>query len=148
MSSISINAVIISAADLDAGIKQVRFTGNDGMNTLTIRIFSLQVEALPVPIPPAGLTDKYRWIQCRIKNETQFPLLLQQTYFGSGRYWTSPGSTSSFSMAVFSGCNGDGTIWTGVSAGNTWTVVLDGSHNFDLSFVRPRCLIASYMNTH
>ena len=51
---------------------------------------------MAIPPPPKDLTSKHRWLQCTVKNETQFDVLLLDTYFDSGRYWTSPGGFGSF----------------------------------------------------
>ena len=79
--------------------------------------------------------DKFRWIQCTVKNETQFDLLLHETHFDSGRYWTAPGSTGPFTQMQFSCCNGDSTILTGATGGTAFRVSLDDKHYFDISLV-------------
>ncbi|GJE99082.1 hypothetical protein PsYK624_153230 [Phanerochaete sordida] len=92
-----------------------------------------KVAAEIIPDPPKTLQDKHRWVQCTIKNETQFDLLLENTYFDSGRYWTAPGGFSGFQQMVFSGCNGDGTVLTGVSGGCAFRISLDDQHYYDIS---------------
>jgi hypothetical protein len=57
------------------------------------------------------------------------------TYFDSGRYWTAPGSFNPFEQLVFSCCNGDNTVGTGVSGGTAFRVSLDDQHYYDVSFV-------------
>lgn len=86
-----------------------------------------------IPDAPKDLKDKYRWIQCTVKNETQFDLLLEGTYFDSGRYWTAPGSIGNFDQLVFSCCNGDNSILTGVSGGNALRLSLDSEHYYDFA---------------
>ncbi|GJE99081.1 hypothetical protein PsYK624_153220 [Phanerochaete sordida] len=86
-----------------------------------------------VPAPSADLKDKHRWVQCTVKNETQFDLLLEDTYFDSGRYWTAPGGFSGFAQMVFSCCNGDNTVLTGVSGGCAFRISLDDQNYYDIS---------------
>ncbi|KAI0295281.1 hypothetical protein BC826DRAFT_968528 [Russula brevipes] len=87
-----------------------------------------------IPAPPKDLTEKFRWIQCTIKNESQFDVLLMNTYFDSGRYWDAPGSFNQFDQSVFSCCNGDSTILTGVSGGTAFRISLDDTHYYDIAF--------------
>jgi len=56
------------------------------------------------------------------------------TYFDSGRYWTAPGSFNPFEQSVFSCCNGDNTVGTGVSGGTAFRVSLDDQHYYNVSF--------------
>ena len=74
-------------------------------------------------------------MQCTIKNETQFDLLLQGTYFDSGKYWDAPGGFGQFNQLVFSCCNGDNTILTGVSGGTAFRLSLDDQHYYDIALV-------------
>ena len=62
-------------------------------------------------------------------------MLLENTHFDSGRYWTAPGGFNGFEQLVFSCCNGDGTILTGVSGGNAFRVSLDDKHYYDIALV-------------
>ena len=70
-----------------------------------------------------------------MKNETQFNLLLIDTFFDSGRYWTAPGGTGSFTQMVYSCCNGDNTVGTGATGGTAFRLSLDDKHYFDISLV-------------
>lgn len=139
MPPIPINATILSAANLRASIATVSFLMLPPFHAsaTTVLIISLQVSAEVTPPPPAGLTDKYRWMQCTLKNETQFPLVYKGTYSSSGKYWTAPGSVAVFQQLVFSVCNGDGTIWTGATGGTGFSLVLDSNNSFNISFVSP-----------
>jgi hypothetical protein len=112
------------------------------LNTALIVQFSCnQVGKQLIPSPPTELKDKHRWAQLTIKNETQFDILLQGTYFDSGRYWTAPGSIPDFQQSVFSICNGDNTILTGVSGGTAYRLSLDADNFFDFALVRIRRLL-------
>lgn len=86
-----------------------------------------------IPSPPAGLMAKFRWLECTIKNETQFDVFLLDTHFDSGRYWTSPGGFSPFALTTFSACNGDNTFFTGATGGNAFRLTLDDNTHFDFS---------------
>ncbi|KAI0727562.1 hypothetical protein C8Q72DRAFT_886421 [Fomitopsis betulina] len=50
-----------------------------------------EVASKLIPETPKELKDKFRWVKCTIKNETQFDVLLEASHFDSGRYWTPPG---------------------------------------------------------
>ncbi|KAI0295286.1 hypothetical protein BC826DRAFT_291736 [Russula brevipes] len=114
MSIISILAIILTGAELA--------TKNG------------EVAGKIIPEPPKNLKDKFRWLQCTVKNETQFDILLMNTYFDSGRYWTAPGSFNPFEQLVFSCCNGDGSILTGATGGTAFRLWLDDKHCYDVSF--------------
>lgn len=88
-----------------------------------------------IPTPPSGLTDKHRWIQCTVKNQTQFDIVLNGTYFDSGKYWDAPGNIPPFAQMAFSCCNGDNTILTGVSGGNQFQVMVDENTPYKFSLV-------------
>lgn len=94
-----------------------------------------QVTRELIPKPPTDLQNKYRWLQCTVKNETQFDALLLESYHDSGRYWTAPGSISPFSQLVFSCCNGDNTFLTGTSGGTAFRVSIDDKHFYDVALV-------------
>ena len=66
---------------------------------------------MPIPEPPTELTAKYRWVQCTIKNETQFPItLLSGAYLPSDTFWPAqPGDCAPFDQLVFSTYNDDRT---------------------------------------
>ncbi|KIK55809.1 hypothetical protein GYMLUDRAFT_87492 [Collybiopsis luxurians FD-317 M1] len=93
----------------------------------------------PIPHPPRELTEKFRWIQCVVKNQTQFQILLQDTYFNSGKYWQPPTAIDPFDQMIFSCCNGDETIGTGVTGGTAFQVILDAvtSYNFSVGWTNP-----------
>ena len=86
-------------------------------------------------------------MQCTVKNETQFDILLLDTYFDSGRYWTAPGGFGNFNQLVFSCCNGDHTVLTGATGGTAFRVSLDDKHYYDLSFVCLASLLARGQST-
>ena len=94
-----------------------------------------QVAEKIIPTPAKELKDKNRWIQCTLKNETQFDVLLLDTYFDSGRYWTSPGGFGPFQQMAFTACNGDNTIFTGATGGTAFRLSLDDKHYYDFSLV-------------
>ncbi|KAF7794751.1 hypothetical protein EIP86_005889 [Pleurotus ostreatoroseus] len=70
-----------------------------------------EVTKKAVPEPTDGLKSKTRWLQCTVKNETQFQILLNDSYIDSGRYYTAPGSIPPFNQMVFSCCNGDNSVY-------------------------------------
>ncbi|KIK55808.1 hypothetical protein GYMLUDRAFT_248402 [Collybiopsis luxurians FD-317 M1] len=80
-----------------------------------------------IPDPPASLTEKSRWIQCVVRNMTQFRIVLQDhhTYFDSGRYWEPPSDILPFDQMIFTCCNGDGTFFTGATGGTSFRMILD-----------------------
>ncbi|RYP08479.1 hypothetical protein DL765_008773 [Monosporascus sp. GIB2] len=80
--------------------------------------------------PPSGLQEKKRWLQCIVQNQTQFALLLQETYHDSGRFYRAPGSVASFHQMSFSVCSRDNSVGTGVSGGASFRMDLDNSHSF------------------
>jgi hypothetical protein len=84
------------------------------------------------------LQEKHRWIQCTVVNETEFTILLQGSYFDSGKYWDSPKNIKPFDMMVFSASNGDHTIMTGVSGGTSFRASLDSKHYYDFAIVSTR----------
>lgn len=139
MPPIKLNVTLLTPDALDAAIKTVSFTSStySRESNLTVVVVSVQVAGLVTPSPPAGLTDKHRWMQCTVMNETQFPLVYQGTYYSSGKYWTAPCSMASFQEIVFSVCNGDGTFLTGATGGTAFNLVLDTSHIFQVAFVSP-----------
>jgi len=92
-------------------------------------------QALTDIIPGAedDLKDKLRWIQCCVKNLTQFKLLVLESYFDSGGYWAAPKpeKDSEFTQVVFSGSNGNGP--TGVTGGTAFRLSLDTKTFFDFA---------------
>lgn len=74
-------------------------------------------------------------MQCAIKNQTQFQILLKSTHFDSGRYWAAPGDTKTFNLMDFSVCNRDGSVLTGVSGGTTFAVTLDSKTSYTFAIV-------------
>lgn len=85
--------------------------------------------------PPSNVTDKYRWLQCTVRNATDFPILAQSTYWSSGRYEGNPGRVDAFEIGTFSACNGDNTVMTGVSGGQSYKIEVDETHSFEFSIV-------------
>ena len=137
MSIVTIITTIITGAELAVKVGEVRtrcvHRARSTLNDVAPR--ARQVAKKLIPEPPKQLTDKFRWVQCTIKNETQFDLLLQGTYFDSGRYWDAPGSFGSFNQMVFSCCNGDHTVMTGVTGGTEFRLSLDDQHYYDIALV-------------
>lgn len=130
---IKIAGVILTAANLAYNVTKVNFS-----QITPPRITSNpseQTTEKSVPDASSTVKNKHRWIQCTIKNKTQFQIVLLDTYWSSGRYDLAPGGASAFGQIVFDGCNGDNTILTGVSGGNSFRIVLDATHSFDLAFV-------------
>lgn len=91
-----------------------------------------------IPTPPKELEEKHRWMQCTIKNETQFQLVYQETYFNSGKFWNAPGGAGAFKPMDFGVCNHDNSIMTGVSGGSTLKLHLDETHSFVFAIVCDR----------
>jgi hypothetical protein len=87
-----------------------------------------------------SLKEKDRWLQCTIRNTTEFSILSIASSFDSGRYEDHPGFVDAFSLGVFTCCEGDGTFMTGVSGGQSYQIDIDGQHSFQFSIV---CLIPS-----
>ncbi|EDR00324.1 uncharacterized protein LACBIDRAFT_314489 [Laccaria bicolor S238N-H82] len=84
------------------------------------------------------LKRKRHWMQCSVKNETQYELVLADSYFDSGEYYDAPHATiPKFSVASFSVCNRTGLA--GVSGGNLWTMELDNKTElkFSLGYTDP-----------
>ncbi|KAF8803225.1 hypothetical protein BYT27DRAFT_6739967 [Phlegmacium glaucopus] len=102
-----------------------------------------KVADMLIPDPPKELTDKLRWLQCTLKNETQFRVLLLESYFSSGRYWDAPSTFGPFDQLVYSCCNDDYAP-TGVSGGTGFRLLLDDQHYFDFALGWTDPLLGSY----
>ncbi|KAI0373243.1 hypothetical protein BV20DRAFT_1050153 [Pilatotrama ljubarskyi] len=98
-----------------------------------------QVASKPIPKPASDLQEKYRWLQCTLKNETQFDIVLLDTYFDSGRYWTAPGNVNAFDQMVWSACNRDDSVFTGVAGGTGFRIMMDANnyHDFAVGYTNP-----------
>ncbi|KAI1783170.1 hypothetical protein LXA43DRAFT_1102884 [Ganoderma leucocontextum] len=119
-------------------VKTVKVTGTILIgDDLTAR--SGEIEEQRPPSPPPELQNKYRWIQCTMKNETQFDLHFLDTYFDAGRYWAAPvGTTPPFTQTTWSACNNDLSIATGAVGGSTFRLDLNGVHmGFALGWAAP-----------
>jgi hypothetical protein len=79
--------------------------------------------------------NKSRWMECVVKNETQFTVLFQATHFDSGRYWTPPGGIHPYSQLIFRICEGDNSLLTGATGGNAFSIVLDDKTMFNIALV-------------
>ncbi|KAG1861450.1 hypothetical protein C8R48DRAFT_657658 [Suillus tomentosus] len=92
------------------------------------------IDTLQEVVPGASddLKEKFHWINCSLKNATQFHYSVVDTYFDSGRYWKAPGGDGPFTSTTFSCCNGDGAV-TGVTGGTAFTLWLDSKHSFDFA---------------
>ncbi|KAF8803230.1 hypothetical protein BYT27DRAFT_7340934 [Phlegmacium glaucopus] len=89
------------------------------------------------------LAKKIKELQCTLKNETQFQVLLQETYFNSGRYWDAPGTFRPFDQLVYSCCNDDNAP-TGVAGGTAFRLSLDDRTYFDFALGWTNPLFGSY----
>ncbi|PQE29507.1 hypothetical protein CJF32_00003258 [Rutstroemia sp. NJR-2017a WRK4] len=100
------------------------------VSSLQLAVAVKQTADASAPAIPTGLQEKKRWLQCTLKNQTQFSLLLQQTYHDSGRFYSAPGSVASFHQMTFSVCSRDNSVGTGVSGGASFRADLDHHHSF------------------
>lgn len=113
-----------------------------------------------MPIPdtntPANITDKDRWFTMTINNQTQWPIQYMKSYFDSGRFFTAPTNVEPFKDMQFSGCDKDGSIWTGVTGGSYFRIRItttDGGYepfDFCIGWGNPRvgaCKTALTPNT-
>ncbi|KAG9008764.1 hypothetical protein FRB94_012988 [Tulasnella sp. JGI-2019a] len=87
----------------------------------------------PVPPAPPELQTKARWIHCTVRNETQFQLAPVSTYFYSGRFWDAPRSMTPTSLMVFTACNKDWSVATGVSGGTAFQLILQDDVRIHIS---------------
>lgn len=132
MRSIKLNTTIVDAAELMRRASEV----SHQYCFIIIDTHHLQqVAALPNPTPSLGLQEKNRWIQIIIKNQTQFQLAPNGTFYDTGRYWDPPRECGQFAQMAFSACNGD---WDprGATGGTAFQVRLDDSHVYDIAVVR------------
>lgn len=92
-----------------------------------LRDYSKLVAGKVIPAPPKSLIQKSRWLQCVVKNKTQFRIVLQDlhTYFDSGRYWQPPSDILPFDQMIFTCCEGDNTRFTGATGGTAFRLILD-----------------------
>ena len=136
--AISISTTIISAEELTKKAGEVNGSSLcDSMRCPALSNFDwvVQIAAEHIPEPPKNLEEKFRWLHATVKNETQFNISFMHTMFDSGRYWEAPGSIDSFKQMSFSCCNGDHTVLTGVSGGNSFRLSLDDKHFLDFALV-------------
>ncbi|KAJ7588814.1 hypothetical protein C8J56DRAFT_50527 [Mycena floridula] len=107
-----------------AGLTDVEIP-DEILGDVDFRTYYKRVEYKPIPDPDPLLTEKFRWIQCVVKNQTQFPIQVQgPPYFDSGRYWTPPTDIEPFDQMVFSCSNGDESL-AGVTGGTAFRIALD-----------------------
>ncbi|TFK23483.1 hypothetical protein FA15DRAFT_705373 [Coprinopsis marcescibilis] len=86
------------------------------------------------PDVPPSLKNKSRWIEGVIRNATDFPIRYVESYLDSGRYDKFPDPTvNPFAVGTFNGCNGDHTLFTGITGGATYRIDLDEDHSFYFS---------------
>ncbi|KAG1883433.1 hypothetical protein F4604DRAFT_1738366 [Suillus subluteus] len=85
-----------------------------------------------IPGADDDLKEKFHWINCSLKNITQFNYTVVDNYFSSGRYWKAPEGDKAFSSVTFSCCNGDGAI-TGATGGTAFNLWLDSQQSFDFA---------------
>ncbi|KAF3933740.1 hypothetical protein ABW19_dt0206325 [Dactylella cylindrospora] len=109
------------------------------LSTAELALKAKEIADKKTPDAGSSLKEKTRWIQCTVKNATQFNILLEGNYFGSGRYEQAPASIDPFTQMTFSCCNGDNTIMTGVSGGTSFRVTLDDnvSYPFAIGWTSP-----------
>lgn len=81
-----------------------------------------KTKAVPA-VPDALKNDKDRWLQCTLRNATDFPILATSSHFDSGRYDSSPARVDEFDTDTFTCCEGDNTFMTGVSGGQAYHTV-------------------------
>ncbi|KAG2132144.1 uncharacterized protein EDB93DRAFT_1094042, partial [Suillus bovinus] len=80
-----------------------------------------------IPCADDDLKEKFHWINCSLKNATQFNYTIVGSYFSSGRYWKAPEGGTPFSC-----CNGDGAI-TGTTGGTVFNLWLDSEQSFNFA---------------
>lgn len=106
-----------------------------------LRDYSKSVADKVIPAPPNSLTQRIRWLQCVVKNKTQFRIVLQDlhTYFDSGRYWQPPSDILPFDQMIFTCCEGDNTLFTGATGGTAFRIILDPvtSYNIAVGWTNP-----------
>ncbi|MCJ1461943.1 hypothetical protein MMC07_000543 [Pseudocyphellaria aurata] len=79
-----------------------------------------------------SLKNKNHWMQCNVRNKTQFEMILQDSYFDSGEYYNRPPQNiEKYSHGTFSA----GSKWgfAGMSGGNWWKLNLDHDTAFKFS---------------
>ncbi|KAG2154311.1 uncharacterized protein EDB93DRAFT_1248510 [Suillus bovinus] len=96
-------------------------------------MFKKTIDTIQEIIPGADndLKEKFHWINCSLKNATQFNYMIVGSYFSSGCYWKAPEGGTPFSSTMFSCCNGDGAI-TGMTGGTAFNLWLDSEQSFKL----------------
>ena len=92
-----------------------------------------QIAGAIIPSPEKKLKDYHRWIQCTLKNETQFQITVLDSYFNSGRYWDSLTTVNPFAQMGFSLCSSHGSILTGVSGGTAFRTTMNEPVHFDFA---------------
>ncbi|KAG5653508.1 hypothetical protein H0H81_012580 [Sphagnurus paluster] len=102
------------------------------LSAVELEVKEKKVAAMTTPSPPQELKDKTTWLQCTLKNETQFNVLFRDTYFESGTYWDPPRSFGPFEQCVFSCINEDNAI-SGAAGGTSFRLVLDNDNYYDFS---------------
>lgn len=120
-------------ARLGLGMKDVFNLGSGLMSLVPLKEKAHQVHHSEVPSAPDDLRKKYRWLQPTIKNETEFDIFFDGTYFSSGRYYRGPQTIAPFTASHFSACNQDGSILTGATGGAAFHIQLDKNHRYDFA---------------
>ncbi|KAG2065929.1 hypothetical protein BDR04DRAFT_1107731 [Suillus decipiens] len=112
---------------------------NGTVNILTtildpLTVLTRTIDTVQEIIPGADddLKAKFRWINCSLKNITQFNYTVVDNYLSSGRYWKPPAGDKGFSSATFSCCNGEGAI-SGATGGTAFSLWLDSQQSFDFA---------------
>jgi len=115
-----------------AGLTDVEIP-NEILGDVDFKTRYRRVDYKPIPDPDPLLTEKFRWIQCVVKNQTQFPIQVQgPPYLDSGRYWTPPTDVERFDQMVFSCCNGDYSM-AGATGGTAFRITLDPVTFYDFA---------------
>ena len=94
------------------------------MICLTLNAVVVQMRSQHIPQRPRELTDKFRWVHCTLRNETQFGFQFVDTYFDAGRYWTPPGDILPFSQTTWSACTNDLSVATGAAGRMVFRLML------------------------
>jgi hypothetical protein len=138
---VNIGVVILTGNDLGAKIDEVcRFglasTSHSAWITIADRRRNTQVAQIPIPEPSQELQLEERWVQCTLKNETQFKVLYlhDHGYLAHTEYWDPPNDLGPFNQMTWSGYNTDSPPKI-VAAGTAFRLLLDDNNSYDISFV-------------
>jgi hypothetical protein len=151
MSTQPVDVVILTGDDLGARIGKVRRIGLASTSrsarlgvTMADSRRNTQVAQIPIPRPLLGSQDMSQWMQCTLKNETQFKVLLLDTHFEYGQYWIPPSDSGPFSQMTWSGRNNPDIPppIASLVASTTFRLLLGDNNSYDISFVS---MVESYI---